>query len=39
MVNASIIQFARMLTSRRPVRTAFGIMAERHPPVTSARDA
>jgi hypothetical protein len=29
----------RMLTIPRPVRTAFGIMAERHPPATSARDA
>lgn len=39
MVNARIIQFARMLTIRRPVRIAFGIMAERHLPATSARDA
>jgi hypothetical protein len=39
LVNARIIQFARMLTIRHPVRIAFGIMAERHPPATSARDA
>jgi hypothetical protein len=28
-----------MLTIRHPVRIAFGIMAGRHPPATSARDA
>ena len=39
MVNARIIQFARMLTIRHPVRIAFGIMGERHPPATSARGA
>jgi hypothetical protein len=29
----------RVLTIRHPGRTVFGIMAEQHPPATSARDA